>query len=146
VFKRPEPLILPEVETVPGIDGQKMSKSYKNTIPLFASNEEIAKAVMSIVTDSASGVPTNVYNIHKLFRGKTELDVLYEEKKGKYKDLKDALIADLIVFIAPLRERREALAKDPAYVLSILEKGAHKARARAQAKMKIVREKVGLSY
>lgn len=146
VFKLPKDMILSGVETVPGTDGQKMSKSYGNTIPLFASDEEIKKAVMSIVTDSSAGVPTNVYNIHKLIRDKASLDALYEEKKGKYKDLKEALMSDLIAFITPLRERREALAKNPAHVLDILKKGGEKARTRAEAKMKIVREKTGLSF
>ena len=65
-FKLPEPLIMDDVATVPGIDGRKMSKSYGNTIPLFATREQIQKAVMSIVTDSggpeAGGIPMNVYN------------------------------------------------------------------------------------
>jgi tryptophanyl-tRNA synthetase len=60
-FKVPEALILENVATVPGTDGQKMSKSHKNTIPLFASEAEIEKAVMGIVTDSGEGVPKNVY-------------------------------------------------------------------------------------
>ncbi|HEY9584768.1 MAG TPA: tryptophan--tRNA ligase [Candidatus Paceibacterota bacterium] len=144
VFKMPEPFILEHVKVVPGIDGEKMSKSYGNIIPLFASDEEIKKLVMSIVTDSSSDVPKNVYAIHELFRDKKSLDALYEEKKGKYKDLKEALIADITAFIAPLRARREALAKDRAAVLKILKEGGEKARARAEAKMKIVREKVGV--
>lgn len=94
IFKLPQPLILKEVETVPGTDGRKMSKSYGNVIPLFATDEEIKKAVMSIVTDSSGDVPTNVYAIHKLFKSEAELKDLYEEKKGKYKDLKEALLSD----------------------------------------------------
>ncbi len=145
-FKLPEPLILESLKTVPGIDGQKMSKSYNNTISLFATDDEIKKGVMGIVTDSSAGVPTNVYAIHSLIKDKTSLDALYEEKKGKYKDLKDALIADLITFITPMREKREALAKDTKAVLEILKAGGEKARARAEAKMAIVREKIGVSF
>src|SRR3989344_3664612 len=78
-FKIPEPLILQDVATVPGIDGQKMSKSYNNTIPLFSSDEEIEKTVMSIVTDSGQDVPKNVYEIHKLVRPESELKKLYAE-------------------------------------------------------------------
>lgn len=144
-FKLPEPLILDSVKTVPGIDGQKMSKSYNNHIPLFSTNEELRKLVMTIVTDSAGGVPVNVRAIHELFRDKAHLDALYTEKAGKYKDLKEALLADLIAFVTPLRERRAELAKDRARVLKILAEGGKKARARAEAKMAEVRKKTGLS-
>lgn len=143
-FKLPKEIILESVETVPGIDGQKMSKSYGNVIPLFGTDEEIKKAVMSIVTDSSGDVPTNVYAIHKLFKTEAELAPLYEEKKGKYKDLKEALLADILAFVTPMRERRATLASQPELVSEILRKGGEKARARAEAKMQIVRERVGL--
>lgn len=143
-FILPEPLIIKDVAVVPGVDGQKMSKSHGNTIPLFATDEEIRKAVMSIVTDSTAGVPTNVYEIHKLFRSHVELDALYKEKAGKYKDLKEALITDISAFIKPLREKREALAKDMDSVLAILKAGGEKAKAKANAKMEVVREKIGV--
>ncbi len=67
-FTEPQEKISEEVATVPGTDGQKMSKSYKNTIPLFGTKEEISKAVMSIVTDSSGERPEHVYAIHKLFK------------------------------------------------------------------------------
>ena len=67
---------------------------------------------MSIVTDSSGGIPKNVYAIHKLFRSEDELKKIYEEKAGKYKELKEMLIDDLEKFIAPLRERRKEFAKD----------------------------------
>lgn len=143
-FILPEPLIIKDVAVVPGVDGQKMSKSHGNTIPLFATDEEIRKAVMSIVTDSTAGVPTNVYEIHKLFRSHVDLDKLYKEKAGKYKDLKEALIADISAFIKPLREKREALAKDMDSVLAILKAGGEMARVKANTKMDVVREKIGV--
>jgi len=147
-FKLPEALILDSVKTVPGIDGQKMSKSYNNHIPLFATDEELRKLVMSIITDSAPGVekrvPVNVRAIHELFRDKAYLDTLYAEKAGKYKDLKEALLADLIAFVTPLRARRAELAKDKSRVLAILAQGGKKARAQAEAKMAEVRKKTGL--
>jgi len=111
-FKLPEPLILKSAAIVPGIDGRKMSKSYDNTIPLFATDDEIEKSVMSIVTDSSGGRPENVYAIHVLLKDKKALDNLYEENKGKYKVLKAALIDDLKDFIGPMRERREKLEKE----------------------------------
>ncbi len=144
LFKLPEPMIMKEVATVPGIDGQKMSKSYNNTIPLFASREEITKAVMAIVTDSSGEVPTNVYNIHKLFKGEAELKNLYEANKGKYKILKETLIEDIDAFIAPMRERRAELAKDENKVLEILKAGAEKANKKAAAKLLEVKKAIGV--
>jgi len=144
-FKIPEPYILESVATVPGTDGQKMSKSYNNTIPLFATDEEIQKSVMSIVTDSSAGKPENVYAIHKLFKSEAELEKLYAEKEGRYKELKEALIEDIKTFMAPLREKREELLKNKEVVLEIIKKGGEKARERAENKMKTVREVTGLT-
>src|SRR3989339_1667859 len=90
-FKLPESMILEDTAIVPGTDGRKMSKSYGNTIPLFAEHDEIKKCVMSIVTDSSGGIPQNVFAIHKLFRAEAELKKIYEEKAGKYKELKELL-------------------------------------------------------
>ena len=145
VFKLPEPLILKEVETVKGTDGQKMSKSYNNTIPLFATRSELVELIMGIVTDSASGVPENVYALHKLFRPESALKTLYEANKGHYKVLKEVLVEDMDAALAPMRSRRAELAKDPQKVLKILADGASKARVRAEEKMKLVREKIGVA-
>jgi tryptophanyl-tRNA synthetase len=145
IFTLPDAMILKEIAVVPGTDGQKMSKSYHNTIPLFASDEEIKKAVMGIVTDSSSGIPKNVYAIHKLFKTEAELKNLYKEKAGKYKDLKDALINDIIAFIKPLRDRRQELGRDRNYVLKVLKEGGEKARAKASEKMNMVRKAIGLN-
>lgn len=143
-FKLPEPMILKEVAVVPGIDGRKMSKSYRNTIPLFAEYEEIKKCVMSIVTDSSGELPQNVYTIHKLVRNENELKQIYAEKAGKYKEIKELLIEDLEKFIAPLRERRKEFAKDIPKALVILKAGGEKAKKIASAKMDEVREKIGV--
>ena len=143
-FKLPESLIMKEVAVVPGTDGQKMSKSYGNTIPLFASLEEIKKSVMGIVTDSSHEIPKNVYEIHKLFRGEGELEDLYEKNKGKYKILKETLIEDIEMFIKPMRERRQALEKDLPNVLKILKEGGEKAKKVADIKMREVKEKIGV--
>jgi tryptophanyl-tRNA synthetase len=144
VFKLPDDLILENVETIPGLDGRKMSKSYGNTIPLFGTDEEIEKAVMSIVTDSGGDIPENVYAIHKLFRPEAELKDIYAENKGKYKNLKDILVQDIKDFIAPMRARRAEYANDPSKVQQILRDGALKAKAKAEAKMTEVRNKIGL--
>ena len=144
-FKLPEPLILENVATVPGTDGQKMSKSYGNTIGLFATDEEIKKAVMGIVTDSSGERPENVYAIHSLLKDSKELDVIYEEKKGKYKELKEALAEDIISFVTPMRERREALKQDRGKVLKLIKEGGERAREIADKKMIEVKDKIGLN-
>ena len=144
-FILPESLILENVSVVPGIDGQKMSKSYNNTISLFATDEEIQKAVMGIVTDSSGGIPKNVYAMHSLFKTKEELDNIYSENEGKYKVLKDLLAEDIKNFIRPLREKRAELEKDLPSVLQILKENGEKAREIVEIKMKEIREKVGVS-
>lgn len=143
-FKMPEALILDSTGIVPGIDGRKMSKSYGNTIPLFATDEEIDKAVMSIVTDSSGDVPTNVYAIHKLFKTEAELAPIYEANKGKYKILKEALAEDVKVFIRPLREKYNEIQSHPEIVEETLRSGGEIVIARAKAKMSAVKNAVGL--
>jgi tryptophanyl-tRNA synthetase len=153
-FKLPKEIVIDEVAVVPGTDGQKMSKSYGNTIPLFATDEEIQKAIMSIPTDSA-GVEDSknpdesiIYQIHSLLlneEGRATLRSKFENGGVGYKDLKDSLIADLIDFIRPLRERRERIAKNPKKVLKILKKGGESANKRAQSIMEDVRIKTGIS-
>ena len=141
-FTAPQEKIVEGVGTVPGIDGQKMSKSYKNIIPLFAPTDDIAKACMSIVTDSSGGRPENVYAIHKLFKSESELETLYQEKAGKYKDLKEALIEDIETLIAPMRERRQSLTDND--VKKVLKEGSEKAGEIAREKMKEVKKLVGV--
>ncbi len=148
-FKLPTDLIIDSVKTVPGTDGRKMSKSYGNIIELFATDEEIQKAVMSIVTDSgaagSAGIPVNVRAMHELIRDKAHLDQLYAANAGKYKILKDALAADLKDFIRPLRERREKFAKNRSKVVKILEKGAKQARKKADATLDDVKKNIGVT-
>ncbi len=154
-FAIPEPLIMKEVMTVPGTDGQKMSKSYNNTIGLFATDEEIQKAVMKIPTDS-KGIEEpkdpstcNVFALHKLFASEGELAEIraqYEKGGLGYKESKDILVRAISAFIAPLRAKRETIAKDREYVLDILREGGEKAYMQAEKKMQEVRAKVGLSF
>lgn len=142
-FTPPAELIPKSVGMVPGTDGRKMSKSYGNVIPAFASRDEIQKSVMSIVTDSQGDVPTNVYAIHKLYKTEAELAPLYEANKGKYKALKDVLIEDIDSHIAPMREKRASITDED--VKRVLKEGAEKARAIASAKMADVRQKIGVA-
>jgi tryptophanyl-tRNA synthetase len=142
-FKEPKEKILKAIATVPGIDGKKMSKSYGNTIPLFGSKDGVAKAVMSIVTDSNAESPENVYAIHALVKEKYELSDLYKTNKGKYKALKEALIHDLESVLAPMREKRDSISDEDAK--RILQSGGERARERASKKMADVRKKVGVA-
>jgi tryptophanyl-tRNA synthetase len=142
-FKEPEAHILEAIATVPGTDGKKMSKSYGNTIPLFGTKDEIAKAVMGIVTDSTGERPENVYVLHLLFRPEEDLAPLYEGQKGKYKHLKEALIEDIDAMIAPMREIRESITD--ADVADVLKEGALRARAIASKKMEDIRQRVGVA-
>ncbi|OGG79180.1 tryptophan--tRNA ligase [Candidatus Kaiserbacteria bacterium RIFCSPLOWO2_01_FULL_54_13] len=142
-FKLPNEQILKTVAVVPGTDGKKMSKSYGNTIPLFGTKDEIVKAVMSIVTDSGGESPTNVYNIHRLFRSEQELGPLYKANKGNYRASKEALIEDVERVVAPMREKRDSISD--ADVKKILKVGGEKARERASKKMADVRNKIGVT-
>ncbi|MDO8407804.1 MAG: tryptophan--tRNA ligase [bacterium] len=145
VFKLPKPLIEESVAVVPGTDGRKMSKSYGNTIPLFASRDELAKQVMSITTDSKGERPENVWAIHRLVKGEGELMSLYETHRGNYKALKEALIEDLDAYLAPMRAKYEELEKDSGIIARTLEDGARAARAVSEAKMTQVRRAIGVS-
>lgn len=145
VFTLPEPYIMPEVAVVPGTDGQKMSKSYGNVIPLFGTRDELAKAVMSIVTDSSGERPENVYQIHKLVKSSEELDPLYEEHRGSYKAIKEMLIEDLDRVLAPMRAKYEELKENSSIVDEVLAKGKEKARAVSEAKMEQVRKAIGVA-
>lgn len=147
-LKEPKEQILPSVGVVPGTDGQKMSKSYGNTIPLFGTREEIQKAVMSIVTDSSGDRPEHVYAIHKVVyeqtgRPLTALDALYTEHTGKYKALKDALADDIDSLVAPMRERRAGYTD--AQLSAILETGATKAKVVSNATLQRVRVAIGIT-
>jgi tryptophanyl-tRNA synthetase len=152
-FKLPKEYIVENVKVVPGTDGQKMSKSYKNTIPLFATDDEIKKAVMGIPTDSkgideAKDTSTDkIFALHALFSSADELAALSDRyRKGGigYKESKEILIANISKFIKPLRENRERIAMDQENILEILHEGGQRAKQVADAKMNEVREKVGI--
>jgi len=152
-FKLPESLIVKDVAVVPGIDGQKMSKSYGNTIPLFASEEEIDRAVMGIVTDSKSVEESkdpekdNIYNIYKLFASAEEQASLAQKYKNggtSYKEAKEMLKEKLKQFTGPFREKRMTFENNKSKIIEILNEGGNKARKIAEEKMDEIREKVGL--
>ncbi len=153
IFKLPESKILDTVAVVPGLDGRKMSKSYGNTIPLFATLDEITKAVMSIPTDSKpideprNADEDNVFKLHKLFSKDDELYDLRERySKGgiSHKESKEILIKNIDAFIFPLREKREQLAHDRDYIIDVLKEGGKRAKMKAEKKMEEVRSAIGV--
>jgi len=154
-FVVPEPVIDDNLATIPGIDGQKMSKSYDNTIPLFSSQKELKKKVMTIVTDATpveepkDPDKCNLYNIYKLFAPAdrlAEVHGLYVNGGAMYGKIKLELVDILWEFFREARERREALLADPGQVRDILHKGAVKARSKATETLDLVRDRVGLTY
>ncbi len=153
-FVVPEPLIRDEVAVVPGTDGQKMSKSYGNTIPLFGDEKMIKKVISGIVTDS-KGVeePKDpetciVYNIHKLFLSNAEAKTLAEKYRAGglgYGDAKKMLFEVYMDYFGEMRTKRAALEKKHDEVEEVIRKGAEKASTVAKATMQKVRKTVGLA-
>lgn len=148
----PEPVIHEDVAVVPGTDGQKMSKSYGNTIPLFGSESEIKKAIMGIKTDSKGmNDPKDpetcvIFQIHKLFLTDTERKALAGEYKNglPYGEAKKKLLQTVLDHFAPMRKRRMDFEKSPKKVEEIMAEGAKKATVIAGKTMVKVRKAVGL--
>lgn len=152
-FKEPQEKILEETEIVIGVDGQKMSKSYGNVIPLFATEEETEKIIMSVPMDS-KGINEkknpddyNLYKIFKLFatdEQDKEIRTMFENGGIGYAEIKKYVAEKINDYLREMREKRGKLAKNPEEVLKILEEGGEKMREIAEEKMKDVRKKVGL--
>jgi tryptophanyl-tRNA synthetase len=152
IFPLPQAKLVPHGAKVPGTDGQKMSKSYGNTIEIFAEGKPLRKAVMGIVTDStpveAPKDPDKdtVYALYSLFATEEERAALaarYRAGGLGYGEVKQMLLAKIDERFGPFREKRKQLAADPGYVEDVLRRGAAKARAEARATMKLVREAAG---
>ena len=151
-FKLPEPLIMENLAVVPGTDGQKMSKSYGNTINMFAPKNVLKKQVMSIVTDSAEleapkNPDNNISQIYKLFVSEEK----YQEMRAKfmaggygYGHAKKELLEAILEYFKDARARREELEKNPEYIEEVLRKGALKAREIARKKITEAKQIVGL--
>jgi tryptophanyl-tRNA synthetase len=138
---------------VPGTDGQKMSKSYGNTIEIFAEGKPLEKIVMGIKTDSTPmGQPLNpdadnVFALYSLFASdaeKAEMAEMYRGGKIGFGGAKKALRAKVDEYFAPFREKRKKLAQDIASVEDMLRAGAKRARAEVEATMDLVRKATGL--
>ncbi|HEV2733513.1 MAG TPA: tryptophan--tRNA ligase [Longimicrobiaceae bacterium] len=152
-LKLPEPEIAEEVAVVPGTDGQKMSKSYGNTINMFAEEKVLRKSVMSVVTDSTpleDPKPTegsNVIALYKLFAGADEVRRMEDEFRAGgtgYGDFKKRLFEAVMEHFGPMRARRAELERNPDYVDEVLRDGADRAREVATATMDRVRLAIGL--
>jgi tryptophanyl-tRNA synthetase len=153
IFKLPEARIKAATETVPGIDGQKMSKSYGNNIDIFGDEKEMRKRVMSIVTDStpveAPKDPTKstIFKLYSLVSSKDEIVEMREQflKGGTgYGGFKKQLFEKLWEYFAPMRKRRGEILADKSYIDGVLARGAGRANKIADQVMKRVREAVGL--
>jgi tryptophanyl-tRNA synthetase len=153
ILKLPEPRIQAQTEVVPGVDGQKMSKSYGNTIDIFGDEKETRKRVMSIVTDSTPlEAPKNpdtstIMQLYALVASKDEIEEMREQfrKGGRgYGDFKKELFEKLWDYFAPMRKRRDEILRDKNYINDVLERGAKRANTIAHEVMKRVRKAVGL--
>ncbi|MEJ2201327.1 MAG: tryptophan--tRNA ligase [Desulfuromonadaceae bacterium] len=155
IFTLPEPEIDDQVATVPGLDGQKMSKSYGNTIDLFIDEKALRKQVMRIVTDPTpvedpkNPDQCNVFQIYRLFLDKEREEALRQRYLAgglAYGEVKQELFETIRDFFAPYAQRRQELLADADGLRTILTQGAEKARYAALRTLRKVRKKTGLSY
>ena len=154
-FTVPEPWIDENTAVIPGLDGQKMSKSYGNTLEIFSPEKALKQKVMKIVTDSTpvedpkDPDKCNVFALISLFltpEEKAELAGRYRAGGLGYGEVKKQLFARMWEYFAPYRARRAELAGNLDYVRQIMAKGAEKTRAVATETLALVRSKVGLNY
>ncbi|MBT5016452.1 tryptophan--tRNA ligase [Candidatus Peregrinibacteria bacterium] len=152
-FPLPEPSINEEVQTVVGTDGEKMSKSYGNTIALFGDDAQLKKEIMGIVTNSTpleepmDFENCNVFKLYSYFATPEEIQTLkdkYQAGGFGYGNAKKSLLEKLHEILDPFRQKRVELKGNMDYVETVLKNGANKARAEAQKTLAEVREKVGL--
>jgi len=154
-FVVPEAEINPNIPTVLGIDGRKMSKSYDNTIEIFAEESELKQTIAGIVTDSTPVADPkdpdkcNLFAINSLFLTrdeKADLAERYHRGGLKYSDVKRELFDLIWEYFRTAREKREKLMKDPNLIREILAAGANKAREKGMPILELARKRVGLSY
>jgi len=152
-LKLPEYRLAKGALRVPGVDGQKMSKSYGNTIGLFETDSAMKKKIMGIVTDSTPmGTPLDpdtctVFALHTLFAGDDleELREAYLAGAIGYGGAKKALLAKVLTALAPIRERYAELKSDPGYVEDVMREGAKRARIVARRTMDACRLAAGFA-
>ncbi len=144
---------LDQVAKVPGLDGQKMSKSYGNTIDLFAEGSALKKTVMSIVTDSTplespkDPARCNVFALYQLFASPEEQEEManaYRQGGFGYGEAKKRLLQKINDYFGPFREKRRQLVAQKDFVEDVLREGARVARNEARKTIDVVRELTGL--
>ena len=149
----PEPIIRDDTAVIAGLDGQKMSKSYNNTLPIFGEEKPLRKLVMKIITDSTpveAPKPTEgstILALHKLFASPADHATMvtdHEQGGVGYGDLKKRLADSYWDFFAPMRARREEIVADPRFVDQVLATGALRAREEAGKVLDRIRRAVGL--
>ncbi len=154
-FVVPEPAISETTAIVPGLDGQKMSKSYGNTIPIFLEGKPLKKKVMAIETDATPVEEPkdpdrcNLFAMFKLFASPERLQEvrdLYVNGGAAYGYIKLELLELISDYFAEARKKKRELLADPEMVRAILRKGADRAREKAAVTLDLVRERVGLKY
>ncbi len=155
IFVLPEPLISDDIAVIPGIDGQKMSKSYNNTINIFEDEKTLKKKIMKIVTDSTpvedpkDPEKCNIFALYKLFADNDKIEILRDKyiKGGTgYGEVKKELFELILEYFKPYKNRREELKNDIGEVYNILKKGAQKTREVAVETLDQVKKAVGISY
>ncbi|PKD44590.1 tryptophan--tRNA ligase [Rhodohalobacter barkolensis] len=153
LLRIPEEYIVKSVATVPGIDGRKMSKSYDNTINIFAEGKDLKKRVMAIQTDSTAledpkdPETCNVYSLIKLFADKDKQKEVADKYRAGgygYGHAKKELLGLIEEYFADARSKRKELANDMSYVNDVLREGGIKARERAEEVMEPIRSATGL--
>lgn len=154
-FVVPEPAISETTAIVPGLDGQKMSKSYGNTIPIFLEGKALRKRVMAVQTDSTpveepkDPDKCNLYALLDLFASRekmSEVRDLYVNGGAAYGYLKQDLFTLLQDYFADARARKKDLLQNQDYLREVLAKGADKARQKATETLELVRDRIGLKY
>lgn len=152
-FTLPQPLATERTRTLLGLDGRKMSKSYGNTIPLFAPEKELRKLVMKIVTNSQTidepkdPDTCNVFSIYQSFASEEQIKSLRERYLAGglgWGHAKQELFEVMNATLTPLRETYDRLIRDPGYIQTVLQEGSDKARAIASAKIRQLRGIVGI--
>jgi tryptophanyl-tRNA synthetase len=153
ILKLPAPRIQEKTQTVPGLDGQKMSKSYGNTIDIFADEKEMRRRVMSVVTDSTPvEAPKNpdastildLYSLVGTPNEIAEMRAAFEKGGTGYGEFKKQLFGKLWEYFAPMRQRRQEILAQPDYMDEVLAAGAQRANTIADSVMERVRQAVGL--
>jgi tryptophanyl-tRNA synthetase len=153
-FIEPEEMIREDLGTIVGNDGQKMSKSYGNQLPLFASEKETIEYIKAIPMDSKSVEEFKnpddyaLYKIGALFCDETqdiELRAMFSEGGVGYGEIKQHVAGIVNDYLREIRTRRAELAENPDYIYQVLEQGAEKARPMALSKITEVRNKIGFT-